>query len=180
MANSMASILIKPTIAFNRGDTFVFDSWVCTADGAGSFQLSVRNVVPTLTSRKRQGLSLDGRCQATKDTSFILVPAGAVRPAEVCSWHYIALHRGACSGAATSKAGEEAWPPSPKRSGWRCCGRIEECVRDVVSNVRVSMSLRRGGSPSFYRPRRGRFTGMPHYLATGGGMACSPESRRPS
>jgi hypothetical protein len=34
-----------------------------------------------------------------------------------------------------------------------------------------SIPLRRGGSPSFYRPRRGRFTGMPHYLATGGGMA---------
>jgi hypothetical protein len=45
---------------------------------------------------------------------FILVPAGAVRPVEVCSRHYIALHQGACSGAATSEAGEEAWPPSPK------------------------------------------------------------------
>jgi hypothetical protein len=29
---------------------------------------------------------------------FILVPAGAVRPAEVCSGHYIALHRGARRG----------------------------------------------------------------------------------
>jgi hypothetical protein len=38
MANSTASILIKPTVAFNRGDTFIFGSWVCTADGAGSFQ----------------------------------------------------------------------------------------------------------------------------------------------
>jgi hypothetical protein len=38
MANLMASIFIKPTVAFNRGDTFVFGSWVCTADGAGSFQ----------------------------------------------------------------------------------------------------------------------------------------------
>jgi hypothetical protein len=38
MANSTASIFIKPTAAFNRGDTFVFGSWVCTADGAGSFQ----------------------------------------------------------------------------------------------------------------------------------------------
>jgi hypothetical protein len=28
----------------------------------GGRQLSVRNVVPTLTSSKRQGLSLDGRC----------------------------------------------------------------------------------------------------------------------
>jgi hypothetical protein len=37
MANSTASILIKPTVAFNRDDTFAFGSWVCTADGAGSF-----------------------------------------------------------------------------------------------------------------------------------------------
>jgi hypothetical protein len=38
MANSTASVLIKPIAAFNRGDTFVFGSWVCTTDGAGSFQ----------------------------------------------------------------------------------------------------------------------------------------------
>jgi hypothetical protein len=38
MANSTASISIKPTVAFNHGDTFVFGSWVCTADGARSFQ----------------------------------------------------------------------------------------------------------------------------------------------
>jgi hypothetical protein len=38
MANSTASIFIKPTVAFNHGDTFIFDSWVCTADGTGSFQ----------------------------------------------------------------------------------------------------------------------------------------------
>jgi hypothetical protein len=38
MANSTASILIKPIVAFNRGDTFIFGSWVCTEDGAGSFQ----------------------------------------------------------------------------------------------------------------------------------------------
>jgi hypothetical protein len=37
MANSTASIFIKPTVAFNRSDTFVFGSWVCTADGTGSF-----------------------------------------------------------------------------------------------------------------------------------------------
>jgi hypothetical protein len=29
---------------------------------------------------------------------FILVPAGAVRTAVVCSGHYITLHRGACRG----------------------------------------------------------------------------------
>jgi hypothetical protein len=38
MANSTASIYIKPTVAFNRGDTFIFGSWVCTADSVGSFQ----------------------------------------------------------------------------------------------------------------------------------------------
>jgi hypothetical protein len=38
MANSTVSISIKPTVAFNRGDTFIFGSWVCTADGAESFQ----------------------------------------------------------------------------------------------------------------------------------------------
>jgi hypothetical protein len=38
MANSTSPVYIKPTVAFNRGDTFVFGAWVCTADGAGSFQ----------------------------------------------------------------------------------------------------------------------------------------------
>jgi hypothetical protein len=38
MANSTALVYFKPTVAFNRGDTFVFGAWVCTADGAGSFQ----------------------------------------------------------------------------------------------------------------------------------------------
>jgi hypothetical protein len=38
MANSTAPIYFKPTVAFNRGDTSVFGAWVCTANGAGSFQ----------------------------------------------------------------------------------------------------------------------------------------------
>jgi hypothetical protein len=38
MANSTAPVYIKPTIAFNRGDSFIFGAWVCTADGARSFQ----------------------------------------------------------------------------------------------------------------------------------------------
>jgi hypothetical protein len=38
MSNSTASVYFKPTVALNRGDTFVFGAWVCTADGAGSFQ----------------------------------------------------------------------------------------------------------------------------------------------
>jgi hypothetical protein len=37
MANSTASILIKPTAAINRGDIFVFGS--CTANGTRSFQI---------------------------------------------------------------------------------------------------------------------------------------------
>jgi hypothetical protein len=37
MANSTATIFIKLTVTFNRGDSFVFGSWVCTADDTGSF-----------------------------------------------------------------------------------------------------------------------------------------------
>jgi hypothetical protein len=38
MENLTTSVFIKPVAAFNRGDTFIFGSWVCTADGARSFQ----------------------------------------------------------------------------------------------------------------------------------------------
>jgi hypothetical protein len=38
MANTAASIFLKPAVAFNHGDTFVFGPWVCIADGTGSFQ----------------------------------------------------------------------------------------------------------------------------------------------
>jgi hypothetical protein len=41
MANSTPSIFIKSTVTFNHGHTFIFGSWVCTADGAGSFQRSL-------------------------------------------------------------------------------------------------------------------------------------------
>jgi hypothetical protein len=51
MANSTASIFIKPTVAFNRGDTFVFGSWICTADGTRSFQRRL-----TMTPNPRIGL----------------------------------------------------------------------------------------------------------------------------
>jgi hypothetical protein len=60
--------------------------------------VSVRKVVPTLTSKSAEiYLSMAGAKQLG-DTRFILVPAGAVRPAAVCSRHCIALHRGACRG----------------------------------------------------------------------------------
>jgi hypothetical protein len=51
MANSTASVYIKPTVAINRGDTFVFGVWVCTADGAGSFQRRL-----TVPSKSETGL----------------------------------------------------------------------------------------------------------------------------
>jgi hypothetical protein len=38
MANSTAPVYFKPTVAFDRGDIFLFGAWVCTADGAGSVQ----------------------------------------------------------------------------------------------------------------------------------------------
>jgi hypothetical protein len=62
-------------------------------------QLSVRKVVPTLTSTSAEiYLSMAG-ANELGDTRFILFPAGAVHPAWVCSRHCIALHRGACRGA---------------------------------------------------------------------------------
>jgi hypothetical protein len=61
-------------------------------------QLSVQKVVPTLTSRCAEiYLSMVGAKQLVTP-GFILVPAGAVRPAGVCSGYYIALHRSACRG----------------------------------------------------------------------------------
>jgi hypothetical protein len=75
-------------------------------------QLSVRKVVSTLTSTSTEiYLSMAGAKQLG-DTSFILVLAGAVRPAGVCSRHCIALHHVLAEGA-TSVAGEEAVPLGP-------------------------------------------------------------------
>jgi hypothetical protein len=51
MVNSTTSIIIKPTVAFNPSDTFVFGSWVCTADGVGSLQRHL-----TMTPNPRTGL----------------------------------------------------------------------------------------------------------------------------
>jgi hypothetical protein len=60
--------------------------------------LSVRKVVPTLTSRCAEiYLSMAGAKQLVT-LGFILVPVGAVRPVGVFSGHYIALHRSACRG----------------------------------------------------------------------------------
>jgi hypothetical protein len=70
-----------------------------------------------------------------------------------------------------------------RRRGLQVPGEVFEAVGDVVGELRSvcvmwfrmfvrRCPLRRVGSPSFYRPRRGRFTGVPHCLAIGRGMAC--------
>jgi hypothetical protein len=65
--------------------------------------MSVRKVVPTLTSRSAEiYLSMAGAKQLVT-LGFILVLAGAVRPAVVCSGHYIVLHRSACRGGLQSR-----------------------------------------------------------------------------
>jgi hypothetical protein len=51
MANSMDSVLIKQIVAFNRGETLVFGSWVCIADDVGSFQRRL-----TMTPNPKTGL----------------------------------------------------------------------------------------------------------------------------
>jgi hypothetical protein len=85
--------------------TELFLSW--------TLKMSVRKVVPTLTSKSAEiYLSMAGAKQLG-DTKFILVPVGVVRPAGVCLRHCIALHSGALQRGATSKAGEEEEPPGP-------------------------------------------------------------------
>jgi hypothetical protein len=62
------------------------------------WMMSVRKVVPTLTSKSAEIYPSMAGAKQLGDTRFILVPAGAVRPAGMCSGHSIALHRGACRG----------------------------------------------------------------------------------
>jgi hypothetical protein len=60
---------------------------------------------------------------ATSDTGFILVPAGAIRPAVVCSGHRIASHRGARRG------GLQAW--WQRRPGLQ----VPEVLIEVSANI---------------------------------------------
>jgi hypothetical protein len=111
-------------------------------------KVSVQKVVPTLTSTSAEiYLSMVGVKQLS-DTSFILVPTGAVHPVGVCSRHCIALHHGACRGEL-----QEAVPPGP----W---GLIEAgCQYRGEGGKRVSVRYPPprgwGTTSSFYRPRRG-------------------------
>jgi hypothetical protein len=109
---------------------------------------------------------------ATNDTGFILVPAGAVRPAVMCTGHYIVLHRGARRG------GLQAW--WERRPGLQVLEVLIEASANIVEKAeRVgdrcpsSRVLRLGDCLSFYRPRREQFTCVPHYSPTCGGVASS-------
>jgi hypothetical protein len=59
-------------------------------------KVSVQKVVPTLTSTGAEIYLSMANAKQLSDTSFILVPVGAVCLVEVCSRHCIALHCGAC------------------------------------------------------------------------------------
>jgi hypothetical protein len=137
-------------------------------------QLSVRNVVPALTSNKRQGLSLNGRCQAIRNTRFVLVPAeGRTSSSGVLEALY-------CSAPVVPVVGRLQARRERKR-GFQVPGGVaedvvgelgSECAMCAVVLLVFSVSpLRRGSSSSFYRPRRERITCMPHYSATWGSVA---------
>jgi hypothetical protein len=103
---------------------------------------------------------------------FFLVPAGAVRPAVVCSTHYIALHRGA-----------RRWVLQARRER-RLVLQVPEVLIEASANIGVEgerresavrplSPLRLGDCPSFYRLRREQFTGVSHYSPTCGSVASS-------
>jgi hypothetical protein len=122
----------------------------------------VRKVVPTLTSRSAEiYLSMAGAKQlVTLGLSWFR--PGAVRPAGVCSRHYIALHRGACSGGLQAKR--------EKRSGLQVLEVLIDASANIVvraESVQVSVVRgppRLGDCHSFYKPRRWQFTSVLHYF----------------
>jgi hypothetical protein len=68
---------------------------------------------------------------------FILVPAGAVRPAGVCSGHHIALHHSACRGGLQAR--------QERRSGLQVPEVLIEASANIVvraESVRASVLCR--------------------------------------
>jgi hypothetical protein len=110
---------------------------------------------------------------ATNDTGFILVPAGAVRPAVACSGHYIASHRGARRGGLQAWWERRASLHVPEVLIEASANIVEKAESVWVIAVRPPVSPRLGDCPSFYRPRKEQFTCVPHYFPTCGGMASS-------
>jgi hypothetical protein len=97
-------------------------------------QLSVRKVVPTLTSRSAEiYLSMAGAKQLVT-LGFILVPAGVVRPAGVSSGHYIALHRSACIGGLQA------------RREWRPGLQVPEVLIEASADIVVKTESMRGSA----------------------------------
>jgi hypothetical protein len=134
--------------------------------------MSVRKVVPTLTSTSTEiYLSMAGDKQLD-DTSFILVPARAVRLAGVCSRHCIALHCVLAKGA--YKRGGRGGSTSRSLRfviEARCQYRGEGGKR--VSVRSLSSPRGQGTASSFYRPRVGGLQLCRTVLTTCGGMVYS-------
>jgi hypothetical protein len=87
---------------------------------------------------------------------------GAVRPAGVCSGHYIAFHRGTCRGGLQARR--------ERRSGLQVPEVLIEASASIVVKaesmqvIAVGPPPRLGDCPSFYRLRRRKFTSVPHYF----------------
>jgi hypothetical protein len=134
----------------------------------------VRKVVPTLNSKSTEIYPSMAGAKQLGDTRFILVPAGTVRPAGMCSGHCIVLHRSASRGVLQVRRERRLVLQVPevlieasvdigvKAEGMRVCV-VRLCVRP----------LRLGDYPAFFRPRREQFTGVSRYSPTCEGMACS-------
>jgi hypothetical protein len=136
--------------------------------------VSVRKVAPTLTSKSVEIYPSMAGAKQQGDTRFILIPAGVIRPAGMCSGHCIALHRSACRGVLQARRGRRLVLQVPEVliEAIANIGMKAESVQ--VNAVRLYVSpLRLGDCPSFYRPRREQFTGMLHYSPTCEGMARS-------
>jgi hypothetical protein len=114
----------------------------------------VRKVVPTLTTRCAEiYLSMAG-AKRLVTLGFILVPAGAVRPAGVCPGHYIALHRGACGGGLQERR--------ERRPGLQ----VPEVLIEASANIVVKTERVRVSAPC--RPPCGWGTAPP-FIGQGGG-----------
>jgi hypothetical protein len=85
---------------------------------------------------------------------------GAVRPTEVCSEHYIALHRGARRGGLQARR--------ERRSGLQVPEALIEASANIVVKaegvqmIAILRPPRLGDCPSFYGTRRRQLTIVPH------------------
>jgi hypothetical protein len=103
-----------------------------------------------------------------------MVPAEVVRPAGMCSGHYIALHCGACRRVLQARRERRLVLQVPEVLIEASANiGVKGERRENVPFVFVSVPLRLGDCSSFYRPRREQFAGVPHYSPTCEGMASS-------